>query len=109
MKLYRFSTWGCYGEKDSLFKVEEFEVEEKPKTYVNTKYRSRINKDEINKLKCGYGNEMYCFDNTPKTYINAMIERKTSRINSLKEQLNNEKKNLEKWEKALRDCEVSDE
>lgn len=97
MIIYKFSTWGCWNKKDLLFDVSEIEVEEKPKTYVNNKQHIRINKDEINRLKFNYGNEMYCLDKNPETYINAVIGRKTKKVERLEKELQNEKNALEKW------------
>ncbi len=97
MIIYKFTTWSCWNEKNPLFRVEEIEVEEKPKTYVNNKLHSRINKDEINKLDTSFGYQMYCLDNNPETYIKAVIESKTKKVERLEKELQDEKNALEKW------------
>lgn len=97
MIIYKFTTWKWWGEKSPLFEVEEIEVEEKPKSYVNNKYHSRINKKEINELNTSYGYQMYCLDNNPETFINAVIENKTKKVERLEMELQNEKNALEKW------------
>ena len=106
MKLYKFeTTW-----KEKGFYVEEIEVEEKPKTYILPKHfiETRLKKDEIGKLTGCLKNRMYCLENNPKIFIKAMIDRRNNNISSLEKELNNEKTMLEKWEKALKDCEVSE-
>ena len=97
MIIYEFSTWGCWNNESPLFKVKEIEVEEKPKTYVNNKLHSRINKDDINKFVGRYGYKMYCLDNNPEIFINAVIESKTKRIENFERELQYEKNALEKW------------
>ena len=107
MKLYKFEiAW-----KEKGFYVEEIEVEEKSKTYILPKcfIETRLKKDEIGKLIGCLKNRMYCLENNPKIFIKAIIDEKNKNINSLEKELNNEKTMLEKWEKALKDCEVSDE
>ena len=78
------------------FVVEEIEVEEKPKTYVGC--HTRINKDEINKLSNHYGNAMYCLDNDPKRYIEAILEMNKKTVEALEKRLSEAKKEVEKWE-----------
>ena len=101
MKLYKFSDW-CAGNK--LFKVEEVEVEEKEKTYFVPSHRQRVRKDEINKFHDNYKHEMFCIENAPEIFIEAKINDKKAYINSLEERLKQEKEELEKWEKALKEC-----
>ena len=93
MKLYVFRK-----SHRTNFVVEEIEVEEKPKTYIG--FRTRINKDEINKLSNHYGNEMYCLDNDPKRYIEAILEMNKKTVEALEKRLLEAKKEVEKW-KAL--------
>ena len=95
MKLYVFKK-----SYRTNFVVEEIEVEEKPKTYIGC--RTRINKDEINKLSNHYGNEMYCLDNDPKRYIEAILEMNKKTVEALEKRLLEAKKEVEKWE-ALAD------
>ena len=104
MIVYRFSTWSCYNDSP-LFRVEEIEVEEKQKTYVNSKKHTRINKNDIDKLDCSISEyKMYCLDNNPKTFINAVIESKKKRIEYLENQLQAAKNSLEKWEQANKEA-----
>ena len=95
MKLYRFRT-----SYRTAFVVDEIEVEEKLKTYIGC--HTRINKDEINKLSNHYGNEMYCLDNDPKRYIEAILEMKKKTVEALEKRLSEAKEEVEKWE-ALAD------
>lgn len=95
MKLYIFRT-----SYRTNFNVEEIEVEEKPKTYIG--HHTRINKDEINKLSNHYGNAMYCLDNKPNRYIEAILEKKKKTLEALEKRLSEAKKEVEKWE-ALAD------
>lgn len=91
MKLYRFRrSWR------TAFVVEEIEVEEKTKTYIGN--RTRINKDEINKLSNHYGNEMYCLDNDPKIYIEAVLKMCENNVEALEKRLAEAKEEVEKWE-----------
>lgn len=91
MKLYKFRKSYI-----TAFVVEEIEVEEKPKTYVG--FRTKINKDEINKLSNRYGNEMYCLDNDPKRYIEAILEMSKKKVEALEKRLSEAKQEVEKWE-----------
>ena len=95
MKLYEFRK-----SYRTNFVVEEIEVEEKPKTYVSR--HTRINKDEINKLSYHYGNTMYCLDNDPKRYIEAVLEMNKKTVEELEKRLSKAKEEVEKWE-ALAD------
>ena len=91
MKLYVFRT-----SYRTDFVVKKIEVEEKPKTYIGC--HTRINKNEINKLSNHYGNEMYCLDNDPKRYIEAILEMKKKTFEALEKRLSEAKKEVEKWE-----------
>ena len=100
MIVYSFSTWRCYNDSP-LFTVKEIEVEEKPKTYVSNNQHSRINKDSIDKLDCSMGEyKIYCLDNDPKTFVNAVIESKRKQIELIENKLQAAKNSLEKWERA---------
>ena len=62
---------------------------------------SRINKDSIDKLDCSMGEyKMYCLDNDPKTFVNAVIESKRKQIELIENKLQAAKNSLEKWERA---------
>lgn len=100
MKIYEFSTWGAWNSDNGLFSITEIEVEEKPKSYIGKS--TRILKNDIDKLWGSYGCRMYRLDNDPKPYIEAIIERKKERIDSLKSKLKGENAELEKWEVALK-------
>ena len=91
MKLYKFRT-SCR----TAFGVEEVEVKEMPKTYIGC--HTRINKDEINKLSNHYGNEMYCLDNDPKRYIEAVLEMCKNNVVALEKRLSEAKEEVKKWE-----------
>lgn len=91
MKIYEFSTCG-YGK---LFAVREIEVEEKPKTYIGNGLR--INKSKINVVSNYYGHIMYCLENNPKIYIDAVIEKKKRRIAMIENDLKYNVEVLEKW------------
>ena len=93
MIIYEFTTWCAMGE---LYTVREIEVEEKPKIYIS-KYRSRINKNDIDKLQHGYGNRMYRLDNDPKPYITAMINHKKRIMESATENLKRATADFNKW------------
>ena len=95
MKLYRFRK-----SYRTAFVVEEIEVEEKPKTYIGS--HTRINKEEINKLSSHYGNEMYCLDNDPKIYIEAVLRMCKNNVETIEKRLKEAKEEVEKW-KALAD------
>lgn len=91
MKLYRFRK-----SYRTAFVVEEIEVEEKPKTYIG--HHTRINKDEINKLSNHYGNEMYCLDNDPKQYIEAVLRMCKNQAEAIEKRLAEAKEEIKKWE-----------
>ena len=93
MKIYEFSTWGSYNE---LFKVEEIEVEEKPKSYVG-KY-NRILKTDIDRLQGHYGNRMYRLTNDSDFYISEVIKRIRERVEGMEKALKGEKERLSEWE-----------
>lgn len=99
MIIYEFTTWGTH----ALFKVQEIEVEEKPKTYVSI--LTRIPKNNIGVLHNAYGDRMYLLENNPKIYIEAMINYKKGQIARLEDRISCEKNNLEKWEIAQRGIE----
>ena len=99
MIIYEFTTWGV----EALFKVQEIEVEEKPKTYVSR--FARIPKNNIGHLHNAYGNRMYLLENNPKIYIEAMIDYKKRQIARLEDRLSYEKDKLEEWEIAQRGIE----
>lgn len=99
MIVYEFTTCGV----NELFKVQEIEVEEKPKTYISR--FSRIPKSSIGVLHNAYGNRMYLLENNPKIYIEAMITYKKGQIVRLEDRLSYEKDKLEEWEMAQRGIE----
>lgn len=101
MIIYEFSTWGTkYGE---LFRISAIEVEEKPKTYIESVHRTRIPKNEINILSRSYGNRMYRLDDNPAPYIEAIIKRKNEHIEALEKRVISEKEELTKWLEAQRE------
>lgn len=103
MKIYKFEkSWG-----KELFAVREIEVEEKPKTYVGI--GTRINKDEINVLSTGCFNHMYCLENEPQRFIVAMVEKTKREIETYEKHLAEAKENLERWEAARAENEVTNE
>lgn len=99
MKIYEFTTYGI----NSLFRVDEIEVEEKPKTYVGRGIR--IPKNNVGVFHNAYGNRMYLLENNPKIYIAAMITYKKAQIARLEDRLSYEKDKLEEWQRAQRGIE----
>lgn len=100
MIIYEFSTWGDWKSENGLFSISEIEVEEKPKSYIGK--RTRVLKDDIDKLSNSYGNRMYRLSNDPKPYITANIERMERNVESLESSLKIKKERLKKWEELLR-------
>lgn len=88
MKLYKHSFNDFTNEVETI----EFEVEEKPKTYVVTKqvrgvWESKIRKDEIGLLGKNFSRKMFSLVPDKKPYIEALIVNKENEINSLKSRL----------------------
>lgn len=68
-------------------RIKPIEIEkETPKLYI-TKNRQRIPKDKLYKLKDQVFSEMYCLEPNPESYLNALIERKESVIESAEKRL----------------------
>ena len=101
MIIYEFSTWGAYKSDNGLFSITEIEVEEKPKSYIG-KY-CRVLKGDMDKLASHYGNRMYRLSNDAKLYIEAMIQKKAERVESLKNSLELVEKELNEWQALLED------
>lgn len=88
MKLYKHE----YHEYKKQIITTEFEVEEKPKTYIAADRKDRffdirIRKDEINKLSGTFSNRMFTLTPDPTMFIDALIEKSERNINSLKDRL----------------------
>lgn len=82
MKLYEFTSTK-YG--DPKLGFEEFEVEEKPKTYV-TKHR-RFNKEDIG-IVSGYGcDTVLLLENNPSIAAQLLIGQKKKEYEKLQEQI----------------------
>lgn len=102
MKIYKFYS---YGWKDKLYEVDELDVEEKPNSYVGNRksplLRSfRVLKSEINLLRNGIGDVMYCLTPDPKFYIRSVIAKREAAIKILETRLEREKEALKKWIEA---------
>lgn len=68
-------------------RVNPVEIEkETPKLYI-TKNCKRIPKDELYKLKGRVFLEMYCLEPNPEIYLNALIEKTESTIESVEKSL----------------------
>ena len=96
MVIYMFSTWGAWKSGNGVFEITEIEVEEKPKSYIGK--GTRVLKDDIDKLKTGFGDRMYRLSNDPKPYISAVINRLTGSVEAKERQLMLAKKELALWE-----------
>lgn len=88
-------------------KVEtiEFEVEEKPKTYVVTSetfgvWASRIRKDEFGYFDSS-NNSMYSFSPDATEYIEKFIHRVRKRIERLEKEILSHKENIENIQSFL--------
>lgn len=88
-------------------KVEtiEFEVEEKPKTYVVTSktfgvWASRIRKDEFGYFDSS-NNSMYSFSPDATEYIKTFIDREKQRISILEIEILSHKENIENAQSFL--------
>lgn len=78
MIIYEFTTL-TFGEPDDFYVVKEYEVEEKPLSYIGE--RIRVLKSEIDKLQTNISDRMFRLDNDPKPYIEALITKKQKSIN----------------------------
>lgn len=71
--------------KKIKIKVDEFEVEEKPKTYKvvdrnNSVYESMIRKDELDTINRFYGNKMFSLLPNKSAYIKKLIDRTEGKL-----------------------------
>lgn len=80
MKMYKFTV--IDGVEKIKIKVDEFEAEEKPKTYkiVNGIYESMIRKDELDTINSFYGNKMFSLSPNKSAYIKKLIDRTEGKL-----------------------------
>lgn len=102
MKLYKFCE--CFS-GDKNFEVIEIEVEETKKAYIIRNRSGVVYKADINKLKDDCFYEMYCLENTPEIYINAIIKKIQTNIARLEVKLNFEKKQFLEWQSTFENLE----
>lgn len=97
MKLYLFST-SCWG-KPKLT-MEEFEVEEKPKSYVCN--GRRFNKDNIGHVS-GYSNdECLLLENNPSKACEILLIQKEKELREIEERLSRKKAEIENLKNYIR-------
>lgn len=95
MKLYAYIMRRCYGESPE-FRVQELEVEEKPKTYVikgdlpKGFYVSRIRKDEIGCFIDRYGEKVFLKNPDLAKAKEIFLKKYDYRISNLKKDLERE-------------------
>ena len=95
MKIYEFTRWTDF-KNDDLFQINEYEVEEKPKSYKGKNIL--ILKTDIDKLKGNYGMKMYRLTNDSDFYISEVIKRIRERVEGIERTLKGEKERLSEWE-----------
>ena len=88
MKIYKHT----FNDFRNVVDTVEFEVEEKPKTYVvigrqKGVWESRISKDDIDKLDRHLDRKMFTLSPDKKPYINSLIADNENEINRLKDNL----------------------
>ena len=96
MILYKF---GYYEWRDK-FEVREIEVEEKEKCYVGNSIR--VLKSEINKLTSS--GAMYCLENNPSTFIDALSEQNKSKLRYCNKKIRKYKEELKKFDDWKKEC-----
>lgn len=103
MKLYKHTYNANFFKKEPEFEIIPLEVEEKTKVYIVKSSdtvcygKTRISKDEINKLQYDFYYFMYSFSTDNTEFIRALVAKKEKSIKNLTEQLENankEKNNL---------------
>lgn len=98
MKLYVFksSTWS----KPPKLKMEEFEVEKKPKTYVCR--GRRFNKEDIGKVS-GYAfDECMLLENNPSKACKILLGQKEKELKQMEEKLKEKKAEIEMLKSYIR-------
>lgn len=95
MKIYEFTMWTDFKNED-LFQINEYEVEEKPKSYKGKNIL--ILKTDIDKLKGNYGMRMFRLTNDPELYISESIDYIKAKIQNLEKSLKIYQKELSEWE-----------
>ena len=88
MKIYKHT----FNDFRNEIETVEFDVEEKPKTYVVVSgqkgvWENRVSKDEIDKLGGRCYKKMFTLSPDKKPYINALIADEENHINRLKDSL----------------------
>lgn len=82
MKLYKFTSYSFFIRK--FYEVDEFEMEEKPKTYCCK--HCTVKKSEIGQIS-GFDNRMWLLENNPSFYLKKLLEKNNEKINGVKENL----------------------
>lgn len=98
MKLYLFST-DCFGEPK--LKVEEFEVEEKNKTY--TCRGRRFNKSDIGVISGYRNNECLLLENDASKASSILIKAKLQELERLNQQVEKKEAEIENLKKYIKE------
>lgn len=103
MKLYLFeiSVW----DKPPKLKMEEYEVEEKPKTYVCNGRRFR--KEDIGCVSGYYNDECMLLENNPSKACEILLKRKEMELRQAEEKVEDKKSEIEMLKSYIKQ-EVSD-
>ena len=101
MKLYLFST-GCLFDNPEL-RVEEFEVEEKNKTYAYACRGRRFNKSDIGVISGYRNNECLLLENDASKASSILIKAKLQELERLKQQVEKKEAEIENLKKYIKE------
>lgn len=100
MKLYLFRT--SVFSLDPKLTMEEFEVVEKPKTYMDEKRRRRFNKEDVERVS-GYGmNECLLLENNPSKAAEILLKQKDFELEELNKKVSKKKLEIENLKKYIK-------
>lgn len=100
MKIYKFASSPWNG--INLYRVEDFEVVEKPKTY-SSPYLT-VRKSEIGKISGAY-NVMWLTENNPAAYLRELLKINNHDIEKMESKINEMKTKSDRIQAALEEME----